>query len=113
MSGTRARPAAAAAVRSRLFRRTTWVARWWMSARSRRLARCASRMRGNPSGQRQQLADLVVAGLREIFVPEAHGVERVRRDRAHDIIDGVAKRVTGLRGGGWHGDDDAARFLLA
>jgi hypothetical protein len=57
--------------------------------------------------------DLLVRGLREVFVPEPNGVERLRGDGANDVVCRLTQRVTGLRRRDRDGDDDASRVFLA
>src|SRR5258706_11330424 len=62
---------------------------------------------------REQLAHLVVRGLGEVLVPAPDGLERLRRDRADDVVDLRAQRLAGLGRRHGDGDDDAGRLLLA
>src|SRR6266850_3612043 len=52
------------------------------------LAACqASGVVPRPGAAREQVADFVVGCLREVLVPEADCMERLRSDRADDVVD--------------------------
>src|SRR5207247_3143922 len=61
----------------------------------------------------EQGADLLVARLREVLVPQAYSVERLRRVHAHDVVDVVSELVTGSSCSDGNGDDDVRGMLLA
>src|SRR5256714_12100299 len=64
-------------------------------------------------GPVEQRTYLVVGRRCKVLVPEADGVERFRRDGAHDLIHLRAQLVARLRCRDRHGDDDAGGLLLA
>src|SRR5262249_7087070 len=59
----------------------------------------------------EEVANLLVRGLREVVVEMADGHERLGRLRADDLVDLVAELGAGLRGGDRHGHDDPSRLL--
>src|SRR5919106_2477740 len=65
------------------------------------------------ASQREQLADLLVRGLREVLVPAAHGVERLRRDGADDLVDLRPQRFAGVGCCGRNRHHDARGLQLA
>ena len=50
-------------------------------------------------GPRQQLADLFIGCLREVFVPQSDRVKRLRREAADDLVHFAAEIVAGLTRG--------------
>src|SRR5437870_7613503 len=65
-----------------------------------------------PAVVAQQFAHLFVGRLREIVVPEADRVERVRSARAHDRVHVARQLPARLARGDRHRDDDAPGALL-
>src|SRR5262249_27580980 len=57
-------------------------------------------------GPRQQLADLFIGRLREVFVPQSDGVKRLRREAADDHVRLAAKIVASLTRGDRDRHDD-------
>src|SRR6266545_6527211 len=57
-------------------------------------------------GPRQQLADLFIGRLREVFVPQSDGVKRLRREAADDLVHFAAKIVASLTRGDRDRHDD-------
>src|SRR5689334_6208220 len=58
-------------------------------------------------GPFEQVADFRVAGRREVLVPMAHRMERLRSPGTDELVDFGAGRGAGLGGGHRHGHDDA------
>src|SRR5205823_11126217 len=61
----------------------------------------------------KQLLHFLVTGLREIFVPEPDGLERIGRAQADDFDSLVVKLLARLRRGDRHRDGDRLRFHLS
>src|SRR5262249_9168665 len=72
-----------------------------------------ARRNGLRGGALEQLANLLVGRLREVAVPQADRVERVRRAGADDLVRLLVELGAGLRCPDRDGDDNAGRPLFA
>src|SRR5687767_16005671 len=61
----------------------------------------------------EQLMDFLVTGLREVFVPESHRLERFRRVETDHVFRLFPKIVAGVGCAHRTGDDDSPRSELA